>query len=95
MAKGWEKQRGDEYGFGSNPNLEAKDRVCSMNQSKLKSAPINNLDPERSVGAINYERKVKGATELGAASRAHVIGKGVELIKEEPTDKRFRKLSGS
>ena len=94
LAKGWERQRGDQYGFGSSPNLESAERVASMDQEKLKGAPVNNLDPERSVGWINHERSVRGASQLGAASRAHVTGKGAALIKGETTDSRFRKMSG-
>ena len=94
LAKGWERQRGDEYSFGSNPDLTASDRVLGMDQKKLEQAPINNLDPERSVGFINHERSVRGATQLAAASRAHVSGKGASLIKGEETGDRFRKMSG-
>ena len=94
LAKGWERQRGDEYGFGTNPDLKAKDSVLAMDQEKLKQAPVNNLDPERSVGFINHERSVRGATQLGAASRAHVSGKGASLIQGEETEARFRKMSG-
>ena len=75
LAEGWERQRGDEYSFGSKPDMKAKDCLSAMDQEKLKSAPINNLDPERLVSAINYERQVKGATQLVAASQAHVVGK--------------------
>ena len=53
-----------------------------------------NLDPERSVGFINHERSVRGATQLSAASRAHVSGKGAALIAGEVTDEKFRRLSG-
>ena len=66
-----------------------------MDQEKLKQAPINNLDPERSVGFINHERSIRGATQLAAASRAHVSGKGSKLIDGEVTDGRFRKISGA
>ena len=75
LAKGWEKQQGDEYSFGEKPDPLARDRVAAMNQDKLKLAPVNNLDPERSVGFINHKRSVRGATQLSAASRAHVSGK--------------------
>ena len=93
LAKGWERQRGNEYSFGVNPDQEARDKVADMNQEKLKQALINNLDPEQSVGFINHERSVRGATQLGAASRAHVSGKGAKLIKGEVTEERFRKIS--
>ena len=74
--------------------MSASDRVLGMDQKKLELAPINNLDPERSVGFVNNERAVRGATQLAAASRAHVYGKGASLIQGEETGDRFRKMSG-
>ena len=62
----------------------AKDRIADIDQDKLKLAPVNNLDPERSVGFIS-EQAVRGATQLSAASRAHVSGKGAELISGKVT----------
>ena len=86
LAKGWERQRCDQYDFGTNPDPEARDKVKSMDQEKLKQAPINNLDPERSVGFINHERSIRGATQIAAASRALISGKGSKLIDVEVTD---------
>ena len=63
----------------ADPN--ANNQIGNMNQEKLEMAPVNNLDPERAVGFINYELKLRGAKELQAASRAHVKGKGVSLIE--------------
>ena len=94
LAQGWERQRGGEYGFGSNPDPQARDRVAAMDQEKLKQAPVNNLDPERSVGFINHERSIRGATQLQAASRAHVSGKGARLIEGQKTGIKFRKMTG-
>ena len=94
LAKGWARQRGTEYSFGPNQDMSSKDRVALMDKEKLGQAPINNLDPERSVGFINYERGIRGATQLGAASRAHVSGKGAELIAGEETGSKFRRLTG-
>ena len=94
LTKGWEKQRGDEYSFGVKPDLSAKDRVACMDQEKLKLAPVNNLVPEKSVGLINHERAVCGATQLCATSKAHVSGKGAELIAGEAKDGKLRRLSG-
>ena len=94
LALGWERQRGSEYSFGSGSNQTAGDKVALMDQEKLKTAPINNLDPERSVGFINHERKIRGASQLSAASRAHVCGKGAKLIAGEATEGRFRAMTG-
>ena len=68
--------------------------MAAMDQEKLKTAPVNNLDPDRSVGFINHERSIRGATQLAAASRAHVSGKVSALIQGEVTTGRFRKMSG-
>ena len=94
LAKGWARQRGTEYSFGPNQDVSSTDRVALMDKEKLSQAPINNLDPERSVGFINYERGIRGATQLAAASRAHVSGKGAELIAGEETGSKFRRLTG-
>ena len=63
-----------------------------MDPKKLVNAPINNLDAERSVGAINYELKIRGAKNLGTASTSHVIGKSLSLIAGKKVEKKFRQL---
>ena len=63
-----------------------------MDAEKLANAPINNLDAERSVGAINYELKIRGAKNLETASTSHVIGKSLSLIAGKKVEKRFRQL---
>ena len=93
LASGWELQRGDQFQFGKSPDPNANNQIRNMNQEKLVNAPINNLDPERAVGFINYELKLRGAKELSAASRAHVKGKGVDLIEGEEMPARFKKLT--
>ena len=65
-----------------------------MDEKKLANAPINNLDAERSVGAINYELKIRGAKNLKTASTSHVIGKSLSLIAGKKVDKKFRQLEG-
>ena len=59
----------------------------------MKTAPINNLDPERSVGYINYELKQRGAKQLSAASSALVKARGRDLIEGEDMDRSFVKLA--
>ena len=95
LASGWELQRGDQFQFGKSPDTDAPNQIRNMNQQKLSQAPINNLDPERAVGFINYELKLRGAKELGAASKAHVKGKGVALIEGEKMPAKFKKLTGA
>ena len=63
-----------------------------MNQNKLKSAPINNLDAERSVGSIQYELNIRGKKNLKAASAAHVKNKGQNLIQGLTMPAQFRQL---
>ena len=74
LAAGWSKQRGAVFGFGPDADKECSTKVSDQDQEKLKCAPINNLDPERSVGYINYELGVRGAKQLGATSSALVKG---------------------
>ena len=62
-------------------------------QEKLKNAPISNLYAERSVGAINYELKIRGNKEVKAASASHVKGRAAQLMGGREMDKRFVKLT--
>ena len=60
LAAGWCKQRGEHFDFGLVGGKEPKMNVGNLNQEKLKMAPINNFDPERNFGNINYELKIRG-----------------------------------
>ena len=95
LAAGWERQRGLMFGFGSNAQEGdvGGGTLAKIDQEKLKTAPINNLDPQRSVGSINHELKVRGAKQLKAASRAHVKRKGLSLLEGEALDKKYLKLT--
>ena len=53
LAAGWSRQRGASFEFGPEADNACSTRVADLDQVKLKSAPINNLDPERSVGYIH------------------------------------------
>ena len=63
-----------------------------MDQEKLKMAPINNLDAERSVGSINYELGIRGSKNLTSASKNHVINKALRLTKDKVVDKKFKEM---
>ena len=63
-----------------------------MNQEKLKNAPINNLDAERSVGSINYDLQIRGAKRLSSSSANHVIGKSFALTEGKTATKKIRQL---
>ena len=93
LASGWALQRGDMFEFGDNPDSLFAMKISDYDQEKLKSAPISNLDAERSVGAINYELKIRGNKELKAASASHVKGKAAKLMEGREMDKRFLKLT--
>ena len=93
LASGWALQRGDMFEFGENQDSSFGMKISSYDQEKLKKAPISNLDAERSVGAINYELKIRGNKELKAASASHVKGKAAKLMEGRKMDKRFLKLT--
>lgn len=64
-----------------------------MDEQKLNSAPINNLDAERSVASIQHElAKVRGANQLQAASSSHVIAKSLDLTEGKVIDKSIREM---
>ena len=83
LAQGWFTQRGNVFGFGDYDPASSK-LVTKMNWEKLKVAPINKLDPERSVGEINYRLGIYGRSELKAASSSYVKGKNSDLIELKP-----------
>ena len=85
LANGFFIQRGDVFGFGSyDPN--SSKLVTKYDLSILNQAPINNLDAERAVGSINYELRLRGATELEAVSNSFVKNKSYDLIELQPVD---------
>ena len=86
------KQRGDIFQFGD-CDKDAPHQVMKIDQEKLVGAPINNLDPERSVGTINYELKLRKATQLALASSSHVKAKNIDLIEGKQMAKSFKKLT--
>ena len=59
LEKGGFVQRGSIFGFGDY-NPSCKRLVTAMNQEQLNKAPINNMDPERGVGLINYSLGLYG-----------------------------------
>ena len=92
IADGFQRQRGDVFGFGDGEETALS--LSTMDDQKLLNAPINNLDAERSVGAINYELKIRGAKNLKAASSSHVLGKSLGLIEGKKVGKKFRQMEG-
>jgi hypothetical protein len=85
LADGFFVQRGDVFGFGNlDPNsskLVTKHAIQSLNK-----APIHHLDSERSVGSINYELGIRGATEINAASTNFVKSKSYDLVELRPAE---------
>ena len=90
FADGWERQRGNVFSFGNHEETELT--LSGMDQEKLKTAPINNLDAKRSVGSVNYELKIGGAKNLKTVSSSHVIGKSLALTEGKVMDKKFREM---
>lgn len=84
LAAGFEKQKGDIFGFGDY-NEECSHSLSSMDVQKLDQAPVHNLDAERSVGFVNYELCRRGAKQLGCASSSQVKAKASDLIEQFPS----------
>ena len=90
FAEGWKRQKGEVFGFGG--SQETSLSISTMDEQKLNSAPINNLDAERSVASINYEIKGRGAPNLPTASTMHVIAQSSELIEGKVISKEIREM---
>ena len=91
LAVGFQKQKGDIFGFGD-CNRSSASSVANMDLEKLDQAPIHNLAAERSVGFINYELSRRGAKQLGSASASQVKAKFTDL-KERREPGSFRSYS--
>ena len=93
LKDGWVTQRGDIYQFGPSPSQEEPNRIDLMNPTKLANAPINNMAPERQVGFVQYELKIRGAKQLNAASSAQVKGKSIKLTEGKDVPKECKKMA--
>ena len=93
LSEGFQRQRGDVFGFGTF-DPESSLLVSKLDQTKLLKAPINNLAADRHVGSVNYELKIRGATQLTAASDSIVKAKSIDLVEMKPVDEfdKFRDL---
>ena len=89
LAEGWFIQRGDVFGFG-NYNPSSSKLVTNFNMDQLKHAPINNMDPERGVGSVNYGLGIYGRSQLDAAGSTYLKDKSYDLIELWPADE-FKK----
>ena len=85
LAEGWFIQRGDVFGFG-NYNPSSSKLVTNFNMDQLKHAPINNMDPERGVGSVNYGLGIYGRSQLDAAGSTYLKDKSYDLIELWPRD---------
>ena len=81
------------FEFGDVENLDCSMKISNYDKEKLKNAPVSNLSAERTVGAINYELKIRGNKELKAASSAHVKSKAANLIQGQAMDKKFETMT--
>ena len=93
LEKGWFVQRGSIFGFGDY-DPSCKRLVTAMNQEQLNKAPINNMDPERGVGLINYSLGLYGRNELAAASNGYLKGRSWDLVEMKPASEflKFKKV---
>ena len=90
LAEGWKIQKGEVFGFGDSQVTSLS--LSTIDEQKLNSAPMNNLDAERSVGSINYKIKERGAPNLPTASTMHVIAKSAEMIEGKVISKEIREM---
>lgn len=94
LADGWKLQRGDMFDFGG--DQKSKDvsmKIKNLDQEKLKSAPVNNIDSERLVGQVNYGLKVRGNKEIKAVSSSMVKKGAAELLEGKQLTKEITKMS--
>jgi len=86
LAHGFQRQKGEIFGFGDSvSDEETAISLSMMNQKRLENAPINNLDSERSVAFINYELTQRGSHHLQSASTAQVKAKSQDLTEKLPS----------
>lgn len=91
LAAGFQKQKGDIFGFGE-CDEPSEMSVVKMDSQKLEKVPIHNLAAERSVGFVDHELSRGGAKQLASASSAQVKAKSTDLI-EQLKPGTFRKYS--
>ena len=51
------------------------------------------MAPERQVGFVQYELKIRGAKQLNAASSAQVKGKSIKLTERKYVPKEYKKMA--
>lgn len=94
LAAGWKHQRGEMFGFGEAENDEDNNtNIRSLDQDKLKKAPVHNLDAERAVGSVNYGLKVRGAKEIRSVSSSLIKAKAAELLEGSEVTGTFKKMT--
>ena len=80
-AEGFKLQRKNQFGFGDY-DTESPELLSNLDMDQLKQAPINTIAAERTVGASNYERKLRGNHQLAKASASIVKDKSLDLIAQ-------------
>ena len=81
LADGFDLQKGHIFGFGEGKKKPPDHRIDTLPIEQLKGVPVHNLAEERSVGFINYELRVRGATQLQSASSTLIKNKNADLLK--------------
>lgn len=95
FRKGFEKQKGSIFGFGSNANEDTGSilKLSSLSdKSILKNTPVHNLGEERNVGMLNYELNLRGRKEFKTCSQNMVLNRSTDIIRNEFKDLRKFKL---
>ena len=90
-AEGFQLQRGNIFGFGDY-DKNSPDLITNHDIEKLLKAPINTIAAEQTVGASNYERKLRGPHQLAKASASIVKAKSWDLVELTPANE-FRKYA--
>ena len=67
--------------------------MMSLDQEKLKNAPVNNMDSERAVGSVNYGLKIRGAQEIKTVCSSLVKAKAEDLMYGRKVTKDFKKMT--
>jgi len=86
FSKGFEKQKGAIFGFGSTANDDTGSvlKLSTIeDKSILTNTPIHNLAEERNVGMLNYELNLRGRNQFKTSSQNLVVNKSTYFIRDD------------
>ena len=84
-AEGFKLQRGYIFWFGDYDE-NSPDLITNHDIEQLLKAPINTIAAEQTLGASNYERKLRGPHQLAKASVSIVKAKSWDLVELKPAN---------